>query len=164
MKISRHITGIHLWLLLWKATRAVDFHAQRSVEKLGIGPSDFGVLEALLHKGPLPVNAIGKKILLTSGSMTAAVDRLEQRGLVERRPDKSDRRARLVCLTQTGRSLIQRLFREHAEDLDRATAALSSAEKTALADGLRKLGLSAEQLANQLPPTVRAKKAKGATT
>jgi len=55
--------------------------------------SDFAVLEALLHKGPLPVNEIGKKILLTSGSITVAIDRLEKRGLVERRAHGTDRRA-----------------------------------------------------------------------
>ena len=65
--------GVHLWLLLWKATKAVEAPAHRSVKAKHLGLTDFGVLEALLHKGALPVNALRKKVLLSSGSMTAAV-------------------------------------------------------------------------------------------
>src|SRR5258708_2111769 len=72
-------SGVHVFLVLWKAARAVQAYAEKSITDLEIGGSDFGVLEALLHKGPLPVNEIGKKILLTSGSITVAVDRLEKR-------------------------------------------------------------------------------------
>ena len=63
-------SGVHVFLVLWKAARAVGSYAQKSITDLEIGGSDFTVLEALLHKGPLPVNEIGKKVLLTSGSMT----------------------------------------------------------------------------------------------
>src|SRR5678815_558664 len=97
-----NMSGVHLWLLMWKAGKSLEAHAFRSIEALGMCPSDFAVLEALLHKGPLPVNTIGKKVLLTSGSMTAAIDRLTSRGLVERRGDANDRRARIVHLTNAG--------------------------------------------------------------
>src|SRR5438445_3358789 len=89
-------SGVHVFLVLWKAARAVESYAEKSITDLEMCGSDFAVLEALLHKGPLPVNEIGKKILLTSGSITVAVDRLEKRGLVERRAHGSDRRARIV--------------------------------------------------------------------
>src|SRR5579864_5657109 len=112
MHPNEAVKGVHVWLLLWKATTTLEAHAQRSVQGLGMCQSDFAVLEALLHKGPLPVNAIGKKVLLTSGSMTAAVDRLGRRGLVERRNDPNDRRARVVHLTPEGRKLIRALFAE----------------------------------------------------
>src|SRR5216684_3321562 len=59
-----NLTGVHTWLVLWKASKAVDAFALRSIESLGLGRSDFGVLEALLHKGALPVNILGKKVLL----------------------------------------------------------------------------------------------------
>src|SRR5262245_37563826 len=78
-------TGVHIWLVLWKAARSVEEYAEINISQLEICGSDFAVLEALLHKGPLPVNEIGRKILLTSGSITTAVDRLEGKGLVERR-------------------------------------------------------------------------------
>ena len=74
-------SGVHVFLVLWKAARAVESYAEKSITDLEMCGSDFAVLEALLHKGPLPVNEIGKKILLTSGSITVAVDRLEKKGL-----------------------------------------------------------------------------------
>jgi MarR family 2-MHQ and catechol resistance regulon transcriptional repressor len=76
------LTGIHVWLLLWKAFRAVESHSMRSVGRFEMGITDFGVLEALLHKGPLNAKQLREKVLLTSGSMTTAIDRLEARGLV----------------------------------------------------------------------------------
>src|SRR3954463_7149897 len=103
-------SGVHVWLVLWEAAQAVEAYAERSIEHLEMCGSDFAVLEALLHKGPLPVNEIGKKILLTSGSITVAVDRLETKGLVERRAHGTDRRARIVHLTTEGRKLITRIY------------------------------------------------------
>lgn len=132
--------GVHLWLLLWKATKALETQAHYSVKTMGLGLSDFGVLEALLHKGPLPVNAIRQKVLLSSGSMTAAVDRLEGGGLVERTATPDDRRARIVRLTVKGKSLIGKLFQEHALDMERAFSCLDTAERETLANLLRKLG------------------------
>src|SRR5438132_13650329 len=81
--------------------------------------SDFAVLEALLHKGPLPVNEIGKKVLLTSGSITVAVDRLETQGLAERRAHCTDRSARRVHLTKAGRKLITHIYADHAAHRER---------------------------------------------
>src|SRR5260370_29538997 len=86
--------GVHVWLVLWKAYRALQQQASASIETTGLGASDFAALEALLHKGPLPVNAIAEKVFLTSGSMTAAVDRLESKGLGQRKAEASERRAR----------------------------------------------------------------------
>src|ERR1051325_7966322 len=79
------IAGVHVWLIVAKAARALAAVASRSVAALGMCPSDFGALEVLLHKGPLPVNILGRKLRLTSGSVTTAIDRLERRGLVTRR-------------------------------------------------------------------------------
>jgi len=131
--------GVHLWLLLWKATKAQEAHARRSVEATGLCLSDFGALEALLHKGPLPVNTLAKKILIGSGSMTAAVDRLEAQKLVERKDSPTDRRARILHLTPKGEGLIKRLFADHARDMERAFSALGGPEKKMFASLLRKL-------------------------
>src|SRR5437764_9168991 len=78
------VSGTHLWLVMMKAHRALQRLATRSIESSGVGLSDFAVLEMLLHKGPQPVNEIGRRIELTSGAITTAVDRLESRGLVTR--------------------------------------------------------------------------------
>src|SRR6267142_93292 len=92
-------SGVHVFLVLWKAARAAQAYAEKSISQLEMCASDFAVLEALLHKGPLPINEIGKKVMLTSGSITVAVDRLEARGVVERRAHSTDRRTKLVHLT-----------------------------------------------------------------
>jgi MarR family 2-MHQ and catechol resistance regulon transcriptional repressor len=137
-------SGVHLFLVLWKAARAVESYAEKSITDLEMCGSDFAVLEALLHKGPLPVNEIGKKILLTSGSITVAVDRLEKRGLVERRAHGTDRRARIVHLTLEGRKLITRIYGEHAGDMEKlAAASLTKAERKTLISLLKKIGYKA---------------------
>lgn len=133
-------SGIHLWLILWKAAHAVEQNARKSVLSLGLGLSDFAVLELLLHRGPQPINVIGRKILLTSGSITTAVDRLESRKLVHRRPHPEDRRARLVELTKNGRKIIECAFGRHARDMEEAVAALSEKERADLIRLLKKLG------------------------
>src|ERR1700674_809169 len=103
-------SGVHVFLVMWKASRALEAYAEKSLSQLEMCGSDFAALEALLHKGPLPVNEIGKKVLLTSGSITVAVDRLETKGLVERRASGSDRRARIVHLTKEGRKAITSVY------------------------------------------------------
>ena len=137
-------SGVHVFLVLWKAARAVEAYAENSVSQLEMCGSDFAVLEALLHKGPLPVNEIGKKVLLTSGSITAAVDRLEDKNLVERRAHGSDRRARIVHLTREGKKLITRVYTDHAVDMERlASASLTRKERDVLIQLCKKIGYEA---------------------
>ena len=137
-------SGVHVFLVLWKAARAVEAYAEKSVSQLEMCGSDFAVLEALLHKGPLPVNEIGKKVLLTSGSITVAVDRLETKGLVERRAHGTDRRARIVHLTKEGRKLIRRAYANHAADMERlASDSLTRADRQTLIRLLKKIGYEA---------------------
>src|SRR6266536_2801429 len=102
-KMVADVSGTHLWLVMMKAHRALHRLATRSIESSGVCLSDFAVLEMLLHKGPQPVNEIGRRIELTSGAITTAVDRLELRGLVTREAHETDRRARIVRLTPRGK-------------------------------------------------------------
>jgi MarR family transcriptional regulator, 2-MHQ and catechol-resistance regulon repressor len=97
-------------------------------------------LEVLLYKSPQPVNVIGEKALL-SGSITAAVDRLESKKLVRRIADAGDLRARIVQLTETGRRLIERAFQQHARDMQETMAVLRSSERTELVRLLKKVGM-----------------------
>jgi MarR family transcriptional regulator, 2-MHQ and catechol-resistance regulon repressor len=137
-------SGVHVFLVLWKAASAVQGYAEKSISELELCGSDFAVLEALLHKGPLPVNEIGKKVLLTSGSITVAVDRLQKKALVERRAHGTDRRARIVHLTKEGRKLITRAYGGHAADMERlASASLTRAERKTLIGLLKKIGYRA---------------------
>ena len=138
-------SGVHVWLVLAKAFRTLGAHAEESMNlsRTGLGGSDFRVLEALLHKGPLPVNTIGPKVWLTPGSISVAVDRLEKTALV-RRKNTDDRRVRLVELTAEGRALITKIFREHAAAMEEAAGVLSKEERLMLLRLLKKLGKGRE--------------------
>lgn len=144
MREAEDCSGVHVWLVLMKAHAALLEHARRNIQGLDLGDSDFFVLEVLLHKGPSPVNTIGQKVRLTSGSISVAVDRLEHRGLVERSNDERDRRVRIVQLTAAGRKLIECAFARHAEAMEAAAAGLSGEERGQLIRLLRKLGKTAE--------------------
>ena len=137
------LSGTHVWLVLMKAHRALQHVAQQSIEASEVGLSDFAVMELLLHLGPQPVNEIGRRISLTSGAITTAVDRLETRGLVRREAHQSDRRARIVCLTPQGKTEATRAFSSHKRVMDSAGQSLSKTERATLIALLKKLGTSA---------------------
>src|SRR5436309_665906 len=137
------VSGTHLWLVLMKAHRALQRLATRSIESSEAGLSDFAIMEMLLHKGPQPVNEIGRRIELTSGAITTAVDRLESRGLVTREAHPSDRRARIVRLTAAGEEKAAKSFAIHKAAMDLAASALSKTERATLIALLKKLGTSA---------------------
>jgi MarR family transcriptional regulator, 2-MHQ and catechol-resistance regulon repressor len=142
--------GIHTWLVLMKAHRTLKRHAERSIEALDMCLSDFAILEAVLHKGPQSVRDLGRRIDLTSGSMTTAIDRLETRGLVTRTDHATDRRAWVIQLTAEGKALISKVFAEHEHAMDRAMRGLTKSERATLTDLLKRLGTTAEeQLAQQ---------------
>ena len=136
-------SGVHLWLVFMKAFRALLPLAAESIERTNLGDSDFRVLEALLHKGPLPVNTIGPMVWLTPGSISVAVDRLVKKGLVARKERSHDRRVRQVELTAKGRALIIRGFREHAAAMEKAVRVLSKKDRLILQRLLKKLGKDA---------------------
>jgi MarR family transcriptional regulator, 2-MHQ and catechol-resistance regulon repressor len=114
--------------------------SEESRKTLGLGDSDFRVLEVLLHKGPLPVNVIGEKVELTTGSITTAVDRMEVKWLVVRKNHPEDRRVRIVELTSKGRRLIEKAYAQHEVDMERAMKHFSREDRTALIDLLKQLG------------------------
>ena len=138
-------TGSHIRLVLWKAAKAVEKVDRESIDQTGLGLSDFTIMEALLHKGPLTINQIGQKVLLTSGSMTAAVNRLERKGLVKRIQDASDGRYFYVRLTKRGRKVINDAFYRHQQNLEKIAEVLTREERTELVRLLRKLGFHAER-------------------
>ena len=146
-KIYQH-SGTHLFLLFWKASHAVMRYDEASIREAGFGSlSDFAVLEVLLHKGSLPVNTIGEKVLLTSGSITTAVDRLEKKALVKREKSELDGRVVLVHLTDAGRELITRAFEAHSSNLDQLFEVFDDEERAQFANLARKIGVHAEKIA-----------------
>src|SRR6202790_5080793 len=136
----------HVWLVMMKAMRALTRYAAAGIEETGLGLSDFGVLEALLHKGPLPVNTIGPVVDLTPGSISIAVDRLVDKGLVSRVGSAEDRRVRIVALTPRGKDLIAGAFRKHSGQMKRVFSELSPEESRGLETALKKVGKRAATL------------------
>jgi MarR family 2-MHQ and catechol resistance regulon transcriptional repressor len=139
----------HVWLVMMKAMRALTRYAAAGIEETGLGLSDFGVLEILLHKGPLPVNTIGPIVDLTPGSISIAVDRLVARGLVSRVESTEDRRVRIVALTSRGRDLIVTAFRKHSGQMKRVFSELTPEELCGLEVVLKKVGKRAAALMEQ---------------
>lgn len=125
-------SGVHLWFVLMRAHRAVLRHAMKSIAPSGLGVTDFAVLEMLLNKGPQKVNDIGRRIELTSGSITTAIDRLEARGLVVRELDDADRRSRIVRLTPAGRAHVGEVLEQHSQALEAASSRLTKTERKSL--------------------------------
>jgi MarR family 2-MHQ and catechol resistance regulon transcriptional repressor len=136
----------HVWLVMMKAMRALTRYAAAGIEETGLGFSDFGVLEVLLHKGPLPVNTIGPIVDLTPGSISIAVDRLVAKGLVSRVESAQDRRVRIVALTLRGKDLIVPAFRKHSGQMRKVFSELSPEELRGLEVALKKVGKRAAAL------------------
>ena len=148
-KISR-VTAPRLWLVITKSYRVLSLVAEGSIANTGLCLTDFAALEALLHKGPFTITQIQEKVLLASGSMTAAVDRLEKLGLIVRKSSPSDRRARVVELTAEGKRLAKSSFERHAKDLEALMSTLSETEIEQIHGSLKKLGLLAAEKLEEL--------------
>ena len=143
MKEIVNIDAPRLAIVLARCWKAVGRVAEQSVQEAGMCLTDFAALEALLHKGPLTITEIQDKVGLASGSMTAAVDRLEKKGFIRRKPSSTDRRAKLLELTPKGRLTVRSVFDHHAAVLESVMKVLKSAEKMQLHALLKKLGLFA---------------------
>src|SRR3954464_9303422 len=128
----------HVWVVMMKAMRALTRYATGGIDETGLGLSDFGVLELLLHRGPLPVNTIGPIVDLTPGSISIAVDRLVGKGLVSRVESAEDRRVRIVALTPRGKDLIVSAFRKHSVQMRKVFSELSPEELHSLETALKK--------------------------
>ena len=143
---------VHCWLVLVKAFQSASKYLYAGLAETGIDDTDFRILEALLNKGPLPVNTIGPKVHLTPGSISTAVDRLVGRGLVSRVESPEDRRVRVVSLTSKGKRLIAPVFRKHVAEIRKVFANASPKELRALETTLKKIGKRAESLGTVVNP------------
>lgn len=140
------ITAPHIRLILWKTAKAVERIDLASISDTGLQLSEFAIMELLLHKGPQSINAIGSKVLLTSGSMTAAVNRLERKRLVRREKNPTDGRSFKINLSEQGQRVIRTAFDTHQRNLEKMTRELDAQERETLVRLLKKLGLRAEQM------------------
>jgi MarR family transcriptional regulator, 2-MHQ and catechol-resistance regulon repressor len=135
--------ALRAYVKLLRAGKAVLARVEPQLAAAGLTPTQLGVLEAILHKGPLTQRELGRKVLTSAGNMTDVVDKLEGRGLVCRTRSPRDRRIVSVTLAPAGRTLIETLFPRHARDIAEAMGGLSCDELQVLGGLLRKLGLAA---------------------
>ena len=145
----------HYWLVWAKAFLAASKYLYAGIEATGLSDTDFRILEALLNKGPLPVNTLGPKVNLTPGSISVAVDRLLDKGLVSRVESPEDRRVRVVSLTRKGKQLIVPIFRIHAGEIGKVFADASPKELRSLETMVKKIGKRAESLGAGMKPAAR---------
>ena len=141
--------AIHTWLIMLKALQAIRHFALPPILKEDLGDSDFRILDVLLHKGPMPVNALGPKVNLNPGSVSVAVNRLYKKGLISRVESESDRRVRTVSLTEKGRRVFVPIFRQHAALIKRAFQDVSPAEQRQMEEVLKRIGRRAKELGEQ---------------
>lgn len=139
--------ALKLFVVLNRTVAALRQHAEADVARHGLTVIEFAVMEALYHRGDMPLGELQKRILVTSGGMTYLVDRLTEQGYVERKPCETDRRVRYASLTPQGRQLMAAIFPAHAEALERAMAGLTLDQKREAVSLLRELGTYAAELA-----------------
>ena len=139
--VEASAAALRLWVILSRAHAAIATLAD--VARHGLTLAEFGILEALYHRGPMLLGEVQRRILVSSGGITFLMDRLAAKGLVERRSCEADRRARYAALTPDGTDLVGRIFPEHAAMLTGSMEGLSVDDQLAAAELLRALGLHA---------------------
>lgn len=134
--------SLKLFIVLSRAYRAVNEKVNKVIQKNGLNPTEFAVLELLYHKGDQPLQQIGGKILLASGSITYVVDKLEEKGYLNRVACPKDRRVTYASISEEGKNLIEGMFPEHSALIHELMSSLSDEEKSQAIGLLKKLGLS----------------------
>jgi len=133
--------ALKTYVKLMRATESMTARAHRQLSTFGLTFSQFGVLEALYHLGPMSQSEIGQKILRSSGNMTMVIDNLEKRKLVRRERNRADRRFYIIHLTDEGKKLISSIFPSHAAEIARELDVLTPSEQQTLGRLCKKLGL-----------------------
>ncbi len=136
-------SAVRCYVKLLRATKAVAARVEPRLHAEGLTLTQLGVLEAILHRGPMTHRDLGRKVLTSAGNMTDLVDKLEARALVHRVRAADDRRQVRVELTDAGRSMIESVFPLHAGDIAQAMSGISAADMVHLGDMLRALGMAA---------------------
>ena len=129
-------------VVLMRASQTVQDIVKQDMGKYGVNPTEFAVLELLYHKGDQPIQHIGKKILLASSSITYVVDKLEEKGFVQRRACPKDRRVTYAVITDKGKAFIEEAFPQHEKTIETIFEHLSKEELTTTIELLKKIGLA----------------------
>ena len=138
---AQEMIALSTYVKLMRAAESITARIHKKLASAGLTLSQFAVLEALYHLGPLHQREIGQKLLRSSGNITMVIDNLEKRGYVKRERKKEDRRFMMVRLTAEGSDLISKVFPPHAAVIAREMSVLSAREQKTLAQLCKKLGL-----------------------
>lgn len=138
--------SLKLFIVMNRALEELRKQATEDVKRHGLNLTEFAVLELLYHKGPQPIQVIGKKVLLASSSITYVIDKLEEKQLIERIACPKDRRVINVTLTPSGEALIKQIFPEHRQAISELFDSLSLEEKEVAITLVKKIGIYAENL------------------
>lgn len=134
-------------LRIWaKATKVLFDNIRKDIERYGIRPEHFMIIELLYSKGPQTVQVISEKFSIPSGSITYVVNKLEKKGLVKRQPCPSDRRSSYVVLTEQGTDFLDDMFPQFVETISKNLSFVSNEEKELLTELIKKIGLGATSL------------------
>lgn len=136
--------SLKLFIILSKVYKVIMEQAVKDMKKHGLSETEFAMLELLFHKGKIPMQQIGEKLLITSGGITYTADKLEDKGLLRRVACPTDRRVTYAEITEQGGELIRGIFPEHQQVIESMMTGLSEEEKVAAIELLKKLGKSAQ--------------------
>lgn len=134
------------FVVLMKAAKSMQEKIKQDVSNYGVNLSEFTVLEALYHKGQMTVQQICSKVLIASGSMTYVIDKLEKKGMLERKACPEDRRAVHVMLTDAGKAFMEKIFPKHQQLIEDIFGDVSEKEKELLIDLLKRIGKRANNI------------------
>ena len=134
--------SLKVFIVLSRAYRAISDYTNKYIQASGINPTEFAVLELLYHKGDQPLQHIGDKILLASGSITYVVDKLEKKEFLKRVACPNDRRVTYAQITDMGKEFLEGIFPQHQERIERLMDGLTTEEKASVIEILKKIGKS----------------------
>ncbi|ALX49302.1 MarR family winged helix-turn-helix transcriptional regulator [Lentibacillus amyloliquefaciens] len=132
--------SLKAFVVLMKASKSVTDHVKKDINRYNMKTTDFAVLEALYHKGSLTVKQISEAVLINSGSMTYVIDKLESKGLTERRACSDDRRVVYIHITEKGTELMDNIFPQHQEAIEEIFQDITDEEKRTVIDIMKQLG------------------------
>ena len=138
---KKEIVALSTYVKLMRAAESITARVHKHLSSVGLTISQFGVLEAIYHLGPLSQKDLGRKILRSSGNITMVIDNLEKRDLVRRKRDASDRRVFTIHLTGGGQKLIRKIFPSHAALIAGELSVLSPADQNILGDLCKIVGM-----------------------
>lgn len=145
-QLTEEQLSLKLFVVLSRALESVKKQVVKDIKRYDLNLTEFAVLELLYHKGEQPIQIIGKKVLLASSSITYVVDKLEEKGLLERMACPNDRRVIFGRLTEKGEKLMEEIFPQHEKAMAQIFSSLSTEEKEQAIELIKRIGLFAEKM------------------